>query len=136
MTVITARQPQEAIMCDYSLEAYRSRPAREGERYVTTRFETGSIGLTSPNDCSTAVCVPYDTKLRLEGIPEDVQRSFGVGREEDVTFVRLEIGPHHDGVKFRTGAEIPLYVLKQGVTAAITEALTGLALRIGATVTV
>ena len=121
MTVMAARQLEEAIICDYSLEGFRSRPAREGEKYVTTRFPSGSIGLTSPDDCSTAVCVPYDTKLRLEGIPEEVQRSFSVGREEDVTFVQLERGLHHDGVQFRTGAEIPLYVLQQGVTATITE---------------
>ena len=28
-------------MCDYSLEMYGSRPAREGEHYVTTRFPSG-----------------------------------------------------------------------------------------------
>jgi hypothetical protein len=32
-------------MCDYSFEMYASRPAREFELYVTTRFPTGSIGL-------------------------------------------------------------------------------------------
>jgi hypothetical protein len=40
----------------------------------------------------------YDTKLRLEGIPELVQRSLYVSANEDVTFTRLEGGPHHDGV--------------------------------------
>ena len=34
-------------MCDYSLEMYGSRPAREGEIYVTTRFPSGSIGFAS-----------------------------------------------------------------------------------------
>ena len=57
-------------MCDYSLEAYRSRPARLGERYETHRFESYSIGFVAPGDPSTAVCMAYDTKLRLEGIPE------------------------------------------------------------------
>jgi len=60
-------------MCDYSLEAYRSRPARLGERYETHRFESYSIGFIAPGDPSTAVCMAYDTKLRLEGIPEVVQ---------------------------------------------------------------
>ena len=62
-------------MCDYSLEAYRSRPARLGERYETHRFESYSIGFIAPGDPSIAVCMAYDTKLRLEGIPEVVQRS-------------------------------------------------------------
>jgi hypothetical protein len=52
-------------MCDYSLEAYRSRPARLGERYETHRFESYSIGFIAPGDPSTAVCMAYDTKLRL-----------------------------------------------------------------------
>ena len=55
-------------MCDYSLEMYASRPARESEKYVTTRFPSGSIGLAAPGDCTTAVCVQYDTHLKLEGI--------------------------------------------------------------------
>ena len=35
-------------MCDYSLEAYRSRPARLGERYETHRFESYSNGFIAP----------------------------------------------------------------------------------------
>jgi hypothetical protein len=42
-------------MCDYSLEMYGSRPAREGEIYVTTRFPSGSIGFASAGDPRTAV---------------------------------------------------------------------------------
>ena len=66
-------------MCDYSLESYRSRPAQKSEKYVITRFKSSSIGLASPGDCSTAVSVPSDTQLRLEGIPEALQDKFGVG---------------------------------------------------------
>src|SRR6476660_3335673 len=83
----------EDTMCDYSLEAYRSRPARLGERYETHRFESYSIGFVAPGDPSTAVCMSYDTKLRLEGIPEVVQRSLCVSANEDVTFTRLEGRP-------------------------------------------
>jgi hypothetical protein len=83
-------------MCDYSLEAYRSRPARLGERHETHRFESYSIGFIAPGDPSTAVCMAYDTKLRLEDIPEVVQRSLRVSlcvsANEEVTFTRLEGG--------------------------------------------
>ena len=65
-------------MCDYSLEMYASRPAREGERYVTTRFPSGSVGLAAPGDCTTAVCVQYDTHLRLENISGDLQTRLGI----------------------------------------------------------
>ena len=56
-------------MCDYSLEMYGSRPAREGEIYVTTRFPSGSIGFASAGDPRTAVCMQCDTKVMLTDIP-------------------------------------------------------------------
>src|SRR5260370_16388430 len=55
-------QCRSLIMCDYSLEMYGSRPAREGELYVTTRFPSGSIGFASPGDPRTAVCMQCDTR--------------------------------------------------------------------------
>jgi hypothetical protein len=103
-------------MCDYSLEMYASRPARESERYVTTRFPSGSIGLASPGDCTTAVCVQYDTRLKLEGISSDLQTRLGVREDEEVIFARLEHGAYRDGIKFRNGKEISLQLLGSGVT--------------------
>jgi len=101
-------------MCDYSLEAYRSRPALLGERYETHRFESYSIGFIAPGDPATAVCLACDTRLRLEGIPEKVQRAKCVSANEDATFTRLEKGPHHDGVRFTNGAEVTLQELGPG----------------------
>ena len=106
-------------MCDYSLEAYRSRPARLGERYETHRFESFSIGFIAPGDTSTAVCMAYDTKLRLEGIPSVVQRSLGVSANEEVTFIRLENEAHHDAVRFANGAEVTLQKLGAHIRAHI-----------------
>ena len=102
-------------MCDYSLETYRSRPAQLGERYETHQFPSFSIGFIAPGDPSTAVCMACDTKLSLEGIPEVVQRSLCVSANEEVTFTRLEGGPHHDGVRFANGAEVALQKLGAGV---------------------
>jgi hypothetical protein len=110
-------------MCDYSLEMYGSRPARESERYVTTRFPSGSIGLTSPGDCGTAVCVQYDTRLTLEGIPRDLQTSLGVSPVAEATFVRLEHGAYRDGVKFASGKCVSLQQLNTGVGVTITGVL-------------
>ena len=107
-------------MCDYSLEMYASRPARESERYVTTRFPSGSVGLAAPGDCTTAVCVQYDTHLKLENISGDLQTRLGVKAEEDVVFARLEHGAYRDGVRFTNGKEVSLQLLGSGVGATLT----------------
>lgn len=110
-------------MCDYSIEFYRSRPAREGEQYQITRFHTGSVGLASPGDCSTAVCVPYETRLRLEGIPQDLQDRLGVGPAVDVTFAQVECGRYRDGIRLDDGTEVSLQRLQPGIRVSLVRAL-------------
>jgi hypothetical protein len=114
----------EVTMCDYSLEAYRSRPAQLGEKYETHLFESHSIGFVAPGDPSTAVCMECDMKLRLEGIPERIQRAKCVSANEDVTFAGIERGFHHDGVSFGNGAEVTLQELGPGVKGYLYDALT------------
>jgi hypothetical protein len=109
-------------MCDYSLEMYASRPAREFEEYVTTRFLSGSIGLASPGDCTTAVCVQYDTRLKLEGISSDVQSHLGVRDGEEVVFARLDYGRYADGIRFPNKKEISLQLLGLGVRVTLAQA--------------
>ena len=53
------------------------------------RFPSGTVGFIAPGDVSTAVCMAYDTHLRLEGISQVVQNACGVMADEDVTFTRL-----------------------------------------------
>jgi hypothetical protein len=86
------------------------RSASEGHNF--------SLGwLIAPGDPSTAVCMACDTKLRLEDIPERVQRTNLVSAQEEVIFTRLEKGLHHDGVRFANGAEVTLQELVPGVKA-------------------
>jgi hypothetical protein len=110
-------------MCDYSLEAYRSRPAREGEPYMTHRFPSGAVGFIAPGDSATAICMAYDTKLTLEGIPSTVQSAAGVQASEPVTFSRLENQLFQDGVRFENGTLISLQQLGVGVRACVVDAL-------------
>lgn len=110
-------------MCDYSLEFYRSRPARAGEEYTSHRFPSGSIGFVSPGDVETAVCMACDMKLRVENVPTYLQDAHGIGKDETVTFARLETGPHHDGVRFANGAEVTLQQLGPGVKAVVIDEL-------------
>ncbi|HUC16712.1 MAG TPA: hypothetical protein VMA37_03375 [Acetobacteraceae bacterium] len=107
-------------MCDYSLEMYGTRPAQEGERYVTTRFRSGTVGLATPGDKETPVCVQCDTKLRLEEISADLQQKLGIGPIEDVVFTRLDHGFWRDGVRFGNNKEASLQELSTGVSATVT----------------
>lgn len=102
-------------MCDYSLEMYSSRPAREGERYVTTRFPSGSMGLTAPGQPGTAVCMACDTKLALNGIPAELAARHGLGEHEVATFIRLDSGVYRDGLRFENGVELSLQQIPVGV---------------------
>lgn len=106
-------------MCDYSLEAYQSRPARVGEQYVTHRFASHGVGFIAPGDPQTAICMSCDSKLQLEEIPQGVQTRLGVTAQETVTFTRLDNGPFHDGVLFANGATIALHYLGPGVKGAL-----------------
>lgn len=110
-------------MCDYSLEIYRSRPASAGEKYETRRFPSQTVGVVAPSDPSTAVCMACDTRLRLEGVPETVQMTYGVSAKETVTFARIEPGPHHDGIVFENGAQVTLQQLGPGVQVMVVDAL-------------
>ncbi len=102
-------------MCDYSLEMYSSRPAREGERYVTTRFPSGSMGLTAPGQPGTAVCMACDTRLALNGIPAELAARHGLGEHEVATFIRLDSGVYRDGLRFENGVELSLQQIPVGV---------------------
>ena len=106
-------------MCDYSLEMYGSRPAREGETYVTARFSSGSIGFVSPGDPKTAVCMACDTVLVLTEIPKALQDNLRIKAREQATFTRLDEGLHRDGVRFSNGKCVSLQHLRPGVVATI-----------------
>jgi hypothetical protein len=108
-------------MCDFSLELYQSRPAQAGETYETHRFPSGTIGFTAPGDRATAICMAYDMRLKLEGLPESLQNMFGIAADEEVTFIRLEAGPRHDGIRFANGVEIALHRVGPGVKGYLTE---------------
>jgi hypothetical protein len=69
-----------------------------------------------PEPEKVAVCIPPGARLLLGDIPEDVQKSFGVGGSEEVTFTQLTATPnrYRDAVRFKNGREILLQRLNQG----------------------
>ena len=115
-------------MCDYSLELYRSRPAVVEEQYSLHRFPSGTMGFVSARDCETAVCMPADAHLKLEGIGETVQRSVGVGPVEEVVMTRLDVTghAHRDAVRFSNGKEVLLQSLNVGITAEMVSSISEL----------
>ena len=104
-------------MCDYSLEMYGSRPAREGELYVTTRFPSGSIGFASAGDPRTAVCMQCDTKVMLTNIPVALQNALRVGAEAETLFAQREAGLYRDGLRLADGRFVSLQDLQPGIHA-------------------
>jgi hypothetical protein len=104
-------------MCDYSLEMYGSRPAREGELYVSTRFPSGSIGFAAPGDPRVPVCVQCDTKIVLTDVPPSMQKTYGVGPEVETIFAQRETGLYRDGLRLKDGRFVSLQDLPPGVGA-------------------
>jgi hypothetical protein len=110
-----AQRKWSNAMCDYSLESYQSRAAREGEVYVTSRFPSGSIGLVAPEDREIAVCMSCGARLALENLSEETRKTFGVNETETVVFVHLREGLYRDGVEFANGLRVALNRLGVGV---------------------
>jgi len=106
-------------MCDYSLEMYGSRPAREGELYVTTRFPSGSIGFAAPGDPRIPVCVQCDTKVVLTDVPVAMQATYGIGAEVETIFAQRDTGLYRDGLRLASGRFVSLQDLQPGIGAYI-----------------
>ena len=49
-----------------------------------------------------AVCIPPGARLHVDGIPSPMQKRFGVGPREEVTFVQLTAEPfrYRDAIRF------------------------------------
>src|SRR5262249_61311899 len=121
------------IMCDYSLLPIPNRLAIAGEELVPHRFQSGSIGLASPQvrlrgfgeplrrsfspPLTPAVCIPPGARLILQDIPTQMQREIGVDSAEEVTFTQITAADNNyrDAVRFRNGREVRLQELCDGM---------------------
>jgi hypothetical protein len=67
----TPHSMKEKQMCEYSLEGVPSRPARIGDRLVSTRFKTSfmrGFGLVGARDI--AICLVPGTEVVFDRVPE------------------------------------------------------------------
>ena len=107
-------------MCDYSLHAVASRPAKVGETLVSTRFITGgTVGFASPTDLGVAVCLQPGTELASE---TNVRYRTAWFRSHTVSFnvaKFCKLAPndpiqHHDALAFPDGSTVLVNTLVRG----------------------
>jgi len=107
-------------MCDYSLHALATRPAKVGETLVSTYFRgTPSYGFAAPHEESVAVCLLPGTELVFEA---NVKYRGGWFRNKTVGFSVAKfckIDPeipnrHHDALEFPDGNTVLVQSLVQG----------------------
>ena len=112
-------------MCDYSLHAVATRPARVGETLTTTTFRgTSTRGFASQSEPNVAVCMLPGTELAFaENVKYDNrwlwtrEIDFRVGKfgaiEPDVPH------RHHDAIEFPDGSHVLVTLLREGQRATV-----------------
>ena len=114
-------------MCDYSLQLVASRPARLGEKLVSTSFASSATrGFASIDDGNVAVCLLPGTEL---GFEKEVQceptRIFRPKRqfEHKVALFRQvnmdRPNTYHDALEFPDGTIVMLTELCEGQQATV-----------------
>jgi hypothetical protein len=112
-------------MCDYSLHAVRSRPAKVGDKLVSSSFTTTvTRGFTAIGDPNTAVCLLPGTEVAFE---REVERDGFHGYREALghktaRFRQIEMhNPqvHHDALEFPDGRIVLVTELCEGQRATV-----------------
>jgi hypothetical protein len=118
-------------MCDYSLQHLASRPAKVGEKLVSTNFlGTISHGFASPEDLGVAVCLIPGTELAFDapvkGRMRTLFEAFFVvltGKDQNIaTFRQLHKSndfTHHDALEFPDGRIQMVHNLQIGQMATV-----------------
>jgi hypothetical protein len=112
-------------MCDYSLHAVATRPAKVGETLITTTFRgTSTRGFAALDDPEVAVCMLPGTELAFEDDIQYDQRwiwakstGFRVGK-----FGAIDKGipnRHHDAIEFPDGTSVLVTLLAKGQRATV-----------------
>ena len=114
-------------MCDYSLHLVASRPARAGERLISTRFGSSiTRGFASVDDRTVAVCLRPGTELAFD---DDIRRDTGFGfpsmrrlghnvaRFRQVNMNQPNV--HHDALELPDGQVVMLTELCEGQLATV-----------------
>ena len=103
-------------MCDFSLHAVRSRPAKVGDKLTTRMFNLGTTGFCAPEDNGMAVCLLPGTELSFA---DEVRRANnwpwnGLIRYKTAVFRQINKSnrcTHHDALEFPDGQLVLLTLL-------------------------
>jgi hypothetical protein len=112
-------------MCDYSLHAVATRPAKAGETLITTTFRgTSTKGFASEAEPEIAVCLLPGTELAFaDNVRYDsrwfwTRRSvFRVGKLGEID--RKLPDRHHDAIEFPDGSHVLVTLLREGQRATV-----------------
>jgi hypothetical protein len=111
-------------MCDFSLHAVRSRPAKVGDKLTTRMFNLGTTGFCAPEDNGMAVCLLPGTELSFA---DEVRRANnwpwnGLIRYKTAVFRQINKSnrcTHHDALEFPDGQLVLLTLLMAGQRATV-----------------
>ncbi len=114
-------------MCDYSLHALRSRPAKLGDTLTVSNFgmPCGTRGFAAPEDQYLAVCLLPGTELSFanEVRRESSWAPWSVKIKHKTAifrqFNKKAIAAHHDALEFPDGQIVLLTFLKTGQEATV-----------------
>jgi hypothetical protein len=107
-------------MCDYSLHAVASRPAKVGETLVTTTFRgTATRGFASESDPAVAVCMLPGTELAFADDVRYDNRWIWTRTINTRVGKFNQIDPdvpyrHHDAIEFADGRSVLVTQLREG----------------------
>jgi len=117
-------------MCDYSLHNVASRPAKVGDKLVTTKFDFLTRGFAAIGEPNVAVCLLPGTEVAFE---KEVERDhafdrllprmrFGKLGDKVARFRQVNIdrpNVHHDALEFPDGQIVLVTRLCEGQNATV-----------------
>ena len=114
-------------MCDYSLHLVASRPAKVGDKLVTTAFNNClTRGFASVGEPEVAVCLLPGTEVAFEGEVECERifdfRSQRIIKEKVARFRQIKMeepSTHHDALEFPNGKIVLVTRLSEGQHATV-----------------
>ena len=117
-------------MCDYSLELVASRPAKIGDKLVTTKFQNSMTrGFAAIGEPNVAVCLLPGTEVAFENeVKYDrffalfPSMKFGKLGKKVARFRQINMGKpsvHHDALEFPDGETVLLTRLCEGQHATV-----------------
>ena len=114
-------------MCDYSLHQVASRPAKVGEKLVSSRFTNSMThGFAAVNEPNVAICllpgteVAFDKEVEFDHSWAFFHKHKAVGTVARFRQVNMDKpNAHHDALEFADGRIVLIHALHEGQYATV-----------------